>query len=242
METILQAVQDYFQCPWAACACYYPTARMIEVRNGVLQYGSPDSQHPLGTAWELLLLDQISPQLCYVHVGYCREPGYCHEILTFLRLDSGWKLVSVLRAEATARYSSACSDPYQEQEILRAVAQTLMTYCDAVYTLDAERALSVFTKEAHMLHPVDGDQFADVRCEVFRERWAGLPDPTTLRLSRYTHIYHIELLSRDVVMAKVGVAKLNDHFNDYLFCVNTSDGWRIAHKLTQFLWLNPEEL
>lgn len=240
MEAILQAVQDYFQYPLETCACHYPAARLVEVRDGTPQYSSPDTQQPLEAAWDLLLLDQISPQLCYVHVGYSRGPGYCHEILTFLRLGSGWKLVSILRAAASARYSSACSDPCQEQEILQAIAQTLLTYCNAVYNLDAEQALSVFTEEAHMLHPVDEDRFADVSCGVFRERWAGLQAPEVLGLPQYTHIYHIELLSRDTAVAKVGVAKLNDHFNDYLFCVNTADGWRIAHKLTQSLWLNPE--
>lgn len=237
MENILQVVQAYFEKPMKNTPFYYSDARLVEVQDGELQYQSLCDSQPLGSSWELLLLDQISSQLCYAHVGYAKDSGYCHEILSFLRLGSGWKLVSILRAPVSSRYSSVCSEPLQESSFMKAIGQILLTYCDAVYNLDADQALSVFTEQAHMLHPIDTVHFADVSCEVFRERWAGCPHPTTLGIAQYAHIYHIELLNQHTAIAKVGVAKLNDHFNDYLYCVNTGDGWKIAHKLTQSVWV-----
>jgi len=240
METIMKALEEYFTKPLAQSACFYPDARLLEVRDGNIRYGTPHTAQPLGAGWTLFLADWISPQLCYAHVGYIQGEGYRHEALTFLGLDSGWKLVSVLRAETPAQYASIFAAPDQEREALEAISGVLLAYCDGVYNLDADQALSVFDEGARMVHPVDGARFADVSCKVFRERWAGLPHPQTLGIPQYAHIWHIELLNKDTAIAKVGVAKLNDHFNDYLFCLKAGGRWRIAHKLTQSVWLRPE--
>jgi hypothetical protein len=239
MQTIIQAVGEYFDRPIADSNLFYADARLVEQHNGSLFYGLVDGAQPLGKPWDLYLVDRLSQDVGCAHVGYATDGGYCHEILTFLRLKAGQRLVSVLRAVTPARYCSVFDSPADETAALNDLSRILLTYCDSVYNLDAAGALAMFFPGARMIHPVDGEIFADVSCDVFRERWAGLPHPASLGLPRYAHICHIELLSATTAIAKVGVAKLNEYFNDYLFCIDADAGWRIAHKLTQSLCKDP---
>ena len=147
-----------------------------------------------------------------------------------------------MQAETDTKYRNVCPESADEVEIFREIEKRLLIYSDAVYDLDADAALTVFTPDCHMIHPVDGERFADVSCDVFRERWSGVPHPKTLGLPKYSRIYHVELIGEYTAVAKIGMAKLNDHFNDYLFCVKENGSWMIAQKLTESVWKNPETI
>lgn len=236
LQAMMQAVCTYFEVPLPQTSLFYSEGKRIEMEGNQLAFYPVAEGQPLDVPWEILLMDTISPQLGYVHVGYSCEDSYCHEILTFLRVASGCKLVCVLRVQTPSRYSVLTASIGQEGKLLQEVSQILLTYGHAVYSLDAEKALSVFASDVRMIHPVDSQTFADVSCEVFKERWAGLPSPEERNLREFTRIYHIELLDAETAVAKVGVAKLTDYYNDYLFCRKTDAGWKIVQKLTQLLW------
>lgn len=40
METIMKALEEYFTKPLAQSACFYPDARLLEVRDGNIRYGT----------------------------------------------------------------------------------------------------------------------------------------------------------------------------------------------------------
>lgn len=239
MHNLTAAISLYFTQPLRKTGLYYDRARLTYAKGGKAVYSDLLSTQPIGRDWELILFDRIGDDLCYAHVGYPNGAHYCHEILAFLRIEEGWKLVSALRAETAARYRSVCAQSQDEVDVLSELGRTLLTYSDAVYDLDAAAALAVFLPECRMIHPIDGKQFADVSCNVFYERWQGVPHPKTLGLPKYSRIYHIELLDESTAVAKIGMAKLNDHFNDYLFCVKTDGKWRITQKLTESVWKSP---
>ena len=242
MQKITRAIDAYFTKPLAQTDIYYADARRTVSANGRFVYTSSEQMQPVGKDWELILFDRIGDDLCYAHVGYPNENGYCHEVLAFLKIKSGWKLTAVLQAETDTTYRKVCPESADEVEIFREIEKRLLIYSDAVYDLDADAALTVFTPDCHMIHPVDGERFADVSCDVFRERWSGVPHPKTLGLPKYSRIYHVELIGEYTAVAKIGMAKLNDHFNDYLFCVKENGSWMIAQKLTESVWKNPETI
>lgn len=242
IQEITQAISAYFERPLAQTDIYYADARCTVSEHGKLVYASAEQTQPVGKQWELILFDRIGDDLCYAHVGYPSGKGYCHEVLAFLKIRSGWKLAAVLRAETGGKYRNVCSESADEVEIFREIESRLLIYSDAVYDLDADAALTVFTSECNMIHPLDGENFADVSCDVFRARWSGVPHPKTLGLPKYSRIYHIELIDEYTAVAKIGMAKLNNHFNDYLFCVKENGSWMIAQKLTESVWKNPETI
>lgn len=243
MQELLKTIDEYFCKPLSQSTLCYPDARVTLVENGEIAYRSAVEDQPVGQEWELLQFDRIGDDLCYTHVGYHNDHSYVHEVLTFLGNQSTRKLVAIFRVKTATKYCNICAESTDEIGIFADIHKMLLTYCDSVYDLDADKALAVFDNRCHMLHPnADGQSFTDVNCDVFHERWAGVPHPSTLNLPKYSRIYHVELINENCAVAKVGMAKLNDHFNDYLFCAKIDGKWIIAQKLTESVWKNPPEL
>lgn len=242
IQDIVQATEAYFIRPIRETTHYYESGLLTMETGGEIRYASIADLQPVGREWTLHLFDSIGEDLCYAHVGYSDGEKYCHEVLAFLRIESGWKLTAVLRVATDTRYRNVCRNSEDEVRIYEEIEKMLLVYSDAVYNLDADAALAVFTPECRMIHPLDGKSFADVSCNVFRERWNGVPHPQTLGLPKYSRIYHVELIDECTAVAKIGMAKLNEHFNDYLFCVKTDGRWMIAQKLTESVWKNPPTL
>ena len=233
LQTMLRGAQEYFTRPLSETSFFYPKGRRAEVRGAECAFCPLEEAQPAGLPWEFLSADAISPRLGYVQTGCRQGTSFVRELLVFLGTGSGCKLVSALRVPGE-RYRGLPARS-GEDGLYQEVGRILLDYGRAVYTLDAERALGVFAPEARMIHPTDGGGFADVPCTVFRERWAGLPGPEEQALEEFTRIYRIELLDERTAVAKVGVAKLADCYNDYLFCRKIGGEWKIIHKLTQLL-------
>lgn len=236
MTSILQAVQAYFETPLSQCPFYYEKARLEQEKNGALVYSAISEEQPIGKEWELVCVDQLSPQLSYAHVCYDREDGFCDDILFFLKVQDGWTLVNILRARTPAKFCSISSPIPEEVTAYQELAQAMRIYSTGLYEMDAELALTVFGSDSRMNHPTDGISFADVSCTVFRERWAGFPTAEETGLKEFMRVYRIDLLNATTAVVKVGVAKLEDHFKDYLSCVKIGGKWIVAHKITQGLW------
>ena len=121
MQKITRAIDAYFTKPLAQTDIYYADARRTVSANGRFVYTSSEQMQPVGKDWELILFDRIGDDLCYAHVGYPNENGYCHEVLAFLKIKSGWKLTAVLQAETDTKYRNVCPESADEVEIFREI-------------------------------------------------------------------------------------------------------------------------
>ena len=96
--------------------------------------------------------------------------------------------------------------------------------------------MSLFELNTRMYHPDDDmDTFTDIEIQVLRKRWANMPDPKELGILEFSKIYHVEMLDKNIAVAKVGCKNLNTYFNDYLFLMNLHGTWKIVNKLTHNL-------
>jgi len=238
---IFDVIKQYFSIPIEQSSLFYPAAQMIEVEQARVQY-SPLARHhkAVGAKWSLQLMDILSENVFYAHVEYGYEKAWRQEVLFFLRVQTEWKLMSVLRAYTPSRHCNIHCPVHQQSEELKAISDMLLRYGDGVYNLNATKALEEFDPHCRMLHPVaDGTTFADVSVEVFHERWSGLEHPSAQGIPQFTRIYHIEMLNHRVAIAKVGVSKRDENFNDYLACVKCDGQWKIVGKITDCLWIRP---
>ena len=236
MDKITELVQEYFKTPIAESGQYYPEALCLYEKNGERVARPVSEEQPLGANATVQLTDRLSDEIQYAHVAYEKDGATMQEILAYMHIRAGWKLIAVLRAWCDSPFENLFEDPLAEAKEFQSIGEVLGTYLDGVYLLDAEKALEMFADGARMRHPLDEETFADVPCTVFRERWANQENSKQQGIPRFTGIYHIELLNASTAVAKVGVAKLNDHFYDYLYCLKLNGQWKIVHKITQMLW------
>ena len=178
-------------------------------------------------------IDQMSERLAYVQVEYWHGQQYCTDIIGIIQVHHTWNVICVLTAYAPQRFLTIGAE---QAETLHTISQILMRYCHDVHIMDAEDALSLFELNTRMYHPDDDmDTFTDIEIQVLRKRWANMPDPKELGILEFSKIYHVEMLDKNIAVAKVGCKKLNTYFNDYLFLMNLHGTWKIVNKLTHNL-------
>lgn len=154
-----------------------------------------------------------------------------------IRCRGVWQIVCAACAQETYRFGTLYSDnPQQQRQELDELEHILLRYCRDVYQMDAEDCLSLFWDGAKMYHPNANETFTDVEIRVLRTRWANRSDPAEQGITEFSRIYHIEMLSADTAIAKVGCAKLDHYFQDYLTLMKPAGHWKIVNKMTQELY------
>lgn len=232
VDQLWNTVQQFYT---GSAEAVYPHARRLFCGDDIAQTNlsapAPQSQ------FFLVRIDQISNRLAYALTEYRRETGYCREVLGMIRCRGVWQIVCAACAQETYRFGTLYSDnPQQQRQELDELEHILLRYCRDVYQMDAEDCLSLFWDGAKMYHPNADETFTDVEIRVLRTRWANRSDPAEQGITEFSRIYHIEMLSADTAIAKVGCAKLDHYFQDYLTLMKPAGHWKIVNKMTQELY------
>lgn len=182
-------------------------------------------------------VDQISDRLAFLETEYQDDSAYCTEVWGLIHFSGNWKVVCALGSYAQQRFASLYKQENRRQmDSLHHIEQILLQYCGAVYRMDAENCLQLFWPQTRMFHPNEDQSFSDVPIQVLHKRWSNMPDPQALEVSEFSRIYHIELLDDNTAVAKIGCAKLETFFKDYLFLMRVQNQWTIVNKMTHALY------
>lgn len=238
MTDIQKLLLVYTDISFAASPSLFSQAQAQGVCNGLLvRENASQYLARRGTVQgRVVRIDCISPNLAYAQFRYNIPTGQRDEVVGMIRVESGWKVVSLLWGDNQDAFSNLyAGHPGQQAEDVRSLYEMLLHYCDAVYNLDAVDALSLFWPDTFMEHPTNGKEFAYVPITVLHQRWEGLDHPTKLGIPQFSRIYHAEMINGCTAIAKLGVSKLSDQYNDYLSCVKQDGRWVIVNKMTELL-------
>ena len=179
-------------------------------------------------------IDKISNRLACVQAEYDKD-GHHREMIGLIAAAGTWKVICVLKSVAEFRFHELYDDCFQQTEDLRAISIVLLQYCHDVYLMDAEDCMQYFWNETRMYHPDAGETFTDVEIQILFQRWKNQPDPVAIGIKEYSRIHYVVMLDTNTAMAKIGCARLDHYFDDYLYLMRIHDEWKIVNKMTQEL-------
>lgn len=236
MEHIAAAIQKLYQNDPEVIyqdsvylSCINDTIRRENLRNMVIKR---DMQNIF-----VAKIDQISERLALVQTEYRDGSDYYSEAVGLIRCNKNWQVLCVLSTPPQCRFEFLYNQDSQKQlDNLGKIGSILLRYCDDVYQMNAEDCLQLFWSQARMYHPNEDQTFSDVPIQVLRSRWRDMPDAKLSGAENFSRIYDIELLDDKTALAKIGCAKLDNYFKDYLFLMQLQNQWIIVNKMTHALY------
>lgn len=239
MENINRIIHDFYSQESYDTSLVYENARFLSYMDeGVYKESLKKIvKNRKVKDMNVVRIDMISDDLAYAQVTFKDKDKVYNEIVGAIRVKEKWIIVCLLSSSQNLRFENLYSNNLNQQAIeLNKINQLLLRYCHDVYIMDVEDCLDMFWSQAHMYHPNnDGETFTDVGIQVLNERWKDTPNPKELGISEFSRIFHVEMLNNVTVIAKIGCAKLKDHFYDYLFLIKVNKEWKIVNKMTQML-------
>lgn len=185
--------------------------------------------------------DQMSDCLGYIQAEYRDAVGYHTEIVGAIKVNDQWTIMCVTAAISKYRFGCLYKDNIVKQlDDLGEISALLLRYCHDVYIMDANDCLELFSQDTRMYHPNGDGSFTDVEIQVLHQRWNNMPDPVSLGIKEFSRIYHIEMLDNNTAIAKIGCAKLDSYFNDYLSLLRLDGSWKIVNKMTHTLYVGEQ--
>lgn len=232
-KDLLQTIEHFYS---GDPGSLYSSARHLANKNGAISV-SPLAEHSLTVPdARLVSLDLMTDELACAEIEYSGAHAYCRETLGLLRTEGRWMVICAMSADMPCRFVNPCENDAARQSAENAeIENLLLRYCHDVYRMNTEDCLSLFWDGTRMYHPNGDNTFSDVEIQVLNQRWKDAPDPRALGIEEFSRICHFEMLSDSVVSAKIGCAKLDNYFNDYLWLMKLDGKWVIVNKMTQCL-------
>ena len=215
----------------------YPRARMItleeeEIKERPLESSLKDWQGE----WDLVRVDMMAQDVAYIQVEGAANGRYRRQVRGLLRSGGEWQVAVAMEAWTDRCFESLYDGDFHRQyEDMSELTRLLLDYCHTVHRMDADGCLKLFWPGTRMYHPDGAGSFVDVPIQVLHDRWRDAPDPDGAGFVEFSRVYHIEMLDRNTAIAKIGCAKLETSFQDYLFCIRQGGAWRIVNKITKGL-------
>ena len=235
MEHIAATVRGFYQNDPAAV---YENGVYLSCADGAVQCECLRDVMEVREARDIFAerLDRISDRLAFVQAEYRDGPDYRTEAIGLIRCGETWQVICVLSSHPQHRFEvlyerAAC----KQLNNLHNIEEILLRYCEDVYQMDAEDCLQLFWPQTRMYHPNEDQTFSDVPIQVLHSRWDNMPDPGSFGAENFSRIYHVELLDDTTALAKIGCAKLDNFFKDYLFLMRIQNRWMIVNKMTHVL-------
>ena len=234
LNKIYQTVREYYQ----NLSSNYASPRWLTYANYQLSV-IPSSQKgniPTPKEVKIVNLDIVSDELSCLQTEYKNSQGYCRDVLGMICTHNTWRIVCGMTAHTEYRFENLYSEQGKEKlDEEKKIRDVLTCYCHDVYLMNADDCLSLFCEESRMYHPNTDGSFTDVDIQILRQRWRDMPNPIALGFSEFSRIYYIEILDSNTAVTKIGCAKLDQYFNDYLWLMKLNDKWKIVNKMTQCL-------
>lgn len=202
--------------------------------NGSVQTApvTAKEQKDIALTW----FDQFADRIACVKAEYITGDGHHRDILGLIANKGIWKVMGVLQSVSNFRYEGLYDDCFDQTADFRAISDVLLHYCHDVYLMDADDCLKCFWDEARMYHPNEDQTSTDVEIQILHQRWKNHPDPIANNIKEFSRIFSIDMLDANTATAKIGCAKLDDYFNDYLWLMKFNGEWKIVNKMTQCLY------
>lgn len=214
----------------------YSSARYLTNENGEIHVSPLADRLCASSEIRLTNLDLMTDELACAEMECFGTHTYRRETLGLLRAKGNWMVMCAMSADTPFRFANPCENSADRQSSENSkIEKVLLRYCYDVYLMNTEDCLSLFWSGTRMYHPNGDDTFSDVEIQVLGQRWKDAPDPRALGIEEFSRICNFEMLSDSVVSAKIGCAKLDNYFNDYLWLMKLGGEWKIVNKMTQCL-------
>lgn len=240
MNTLQDTVRALYNGEYA---CLYPAARWLEYAEGAPRLCSAKEmlQKRQDVQTQIVSSDRISDRLATVSVEYRLDGAWHADVVGAIRTGN-WQIVCITSSSMPLRLNNLSDAPSNYQTAaVGEISALVLDYCHQVYLMDADACLTrCFWPQTRMYHPdASEDSFSDVEIQVLYQRWTGTPDPAALGLFEFSRIYDIRLLSSDTAVVKIGCAKLDCFFQDYLTAMIVDEKWRLVNKMTHCIHTGP---
>lgn len=236
MDKLFAEIQNFYR---RKTPEIYAGAKCLRFINGrIEQFALADAEKaskPVEVS--ITRIDTISDRLAYAQTEYLCDDGFHRDVLGLISIGGKWQLTCVVSAISAYRFGNLYTSPERQTEDLQKIEKLLLRYCHDVYQMNAEDCLSLFWDNARMYHPNEDESFTDVPIQELHVRWADHPDPSEKGITEFSRLYHVEMLNADIAIAKIGCAKMDNYFNDYLTLMRLESGWRIVNKMTHRLYV-----
>lgn len=235
MDRILQAVREAFG--GVTTDLYSDAVYLVNTAEGISKRRLEEHLKEIAPVEiSATRIDQMTDRLAYVQAEYSVEKTYRRAIVGLIFAESKWQVVCVTEGKSNCRFENLYGKDFERQcEDLARIENILLNYCHSVYHMNTPECLNLFWEGSRMYHPNGDETFTDVEIQVLRERWDNMPSPESKGIDEYTRIFHVEMLTSDTAIAKIGCAKLEYFYNDYLSLMKLNGSWKIVNKMTQTL-------
>ena len=235
MDQIIQAIRETFR--GAGTYLYSDAIYLMNTSDGISKQLLKDYLRDIAPAeLSVARIDKMTDRLAYVQAEYLANGKYQRSIVGLIFAEGKWEVVCVTGGSSDYRFDNLYGKDFQRQiEELSQIDRILLDYCHSVYHMNAPECLNLFWEGTRMYHPNTDDTFTDVEIQVLYERWANMPSPESKGIDEYSRILHVEMLTADTAIAKIGCAKLEYFYNDYLSLMKLDGSWKIVNKMTQTL-------
>lgn len=230
MDSLIETLQQYYN---GDASTVYENARYRTWKDGNIVSGKLSAKNCKKV--DFVSVDRISDRLASVQAEYYDEENYHKEVVGLIACKGTWKVVCALESVSKLHFCELYGDSFLQSNDIKDISDVLLSYCRDVYRMDADSCMDYFWGETRMYHPNEDETFTDVEIQILYQRWANHIDPIAAGIREYSRIFYVSMLDANLAVAKVGCAKLDNYFNDYLFLIRIQEDWKIVNKMTQNL-------